>query len=282
MSGSSREYIAGLIAALHRGSIDRREFMKRAAAAGLSAALVGQVVGRYDAVAQDATPSPPVVAPLTSALQGIEHITDTSKGVIKLYSSWPLTGAYGAAPAATRSRPFSMCLEDFGNGRRRLRARVRGARRRHRRQQRWSGRRPRRPRTSTGSSTTRTRWSTWRTYNSGAAKISIPITNEAGMAQISYANTYPGLTKAVAGRDRGGRAGGLLPERQAQLHARLPGRRHPGSAPGELGVLTRAGERKAYVLHDRASTVRAWRQSSATGSRARRRSPRLRGLRSRR
>ena len=27
------------------------------------------------------------------------------------------------------------------------------------------------------------------TYNSGAAAISIPITNEAGMAQISFANT---------------------------------------------------------------------------------------------
>jgi branched-chain amino acid transport system substrate-binding protein len=34
------------------------------------------------------------------------------------------------------------------------------------------------------------------TYNSGAAKVSIPITNEAGIAQITPANTYPGLTHA--------------------------------------------------------------------------------------
>jgi branched-chain amino acid transport system substrate-binding protein len=34
------------------------------------------------------------------------------------------------------------------------------------------------------------------TYNSGAAKVSIPITNKAGMAQITPANTYPGLTHA--------------------------------------------------------------------------------------
>lgn len=34
------------------------------------------------------------------------------------------------------------------------------------------------------------------TYNSGAAKISMPITNEAGLAQISPANSYPGLTRA--------------------------------------------------------------------------------------
>ncbi len=37
------------------------------------------------------------------------------------------------------------------------------------------------------------------TYNSGAAKISIPITNKAGIAQITPANTYPGLTRAVPG-----------------------------------------------------------------------------------
>lgn len=33
------------------------------------------------------------------------------------------------------------------------------------------------------------------TYNSGAAKVSMPITNKAGLLQISPANTYPGLTK---------------------------------------------------------------------------------------
>jgi branched-chain amino acid transport system substrate-binding protein len=33
------------------------------------------------------------------------------------------------------------------------------------------------------------------TYNSGAAKISIPITNRAHMVQVTPANTYPGLTK---------------------------------------------------------------------------------------
>ncbi|MBI3456875.1 MAG: branched-chain amino acid ABC transporter substrate-binding protein [Candidatus Rokubacteria bacterium] len=33
------------------------------------------------------------------------------------------------------------------------------------------------------------------TYNSGAAKVSIPINNRAHMTQITPANTYPGLTK---------------------------------------------------------------------------------------
>ena len=33
------------------------------------------------------------------------------------------------------------------------------------------------------------------TYNSGASKVSMPLTNEAGMVQISPAASYPGLTK---------------------------------------------------------------------------------------
>ena len=37
------------------------------------------------------------------------------------------------------------------------------------------------------------------TYNSGAAKISIPKLNQAGMVMLSPANTYPGLTKPGTG-----------------------------------------------------------------------------------
>src|SRR3981081_4464111 len=33
------------------------------------------------------------------------------------------------------------------------------------------------------------------TYNSGAAKVSIPLLNQAGMVMAPPANTYPGLTK---------------------------------------------------------------------------------------
>jgi branched-chain amino acid transport system substrate-binding protein len=49
------------------------------------------------------------------------------------------------------------------------------------------------------------------TYNSGAAKISMPLTNKAGMAQITPANSYPGLTK-------------------------------PGYAPGEPGIYRPTGK----------------------------------------
>src|SRR5277367_1666033 len=37
------------------------------------------------------------------------------------------------------------------------------------------------------------------TYNSGAAKIAMPILNEASLVMVSPANTYPGLTKTGMG-----------------------------------------------------------------------------------
>src|SRR6266536_1942101 len=36
-------------------------------------------------------------------------------------------------------------------------------------------------------------------FNSGAAKISIPVLNQVGLVMISPANTYPGLTKPGKG-----------------------------------------------------------------------------------
>ena len=44
-------------------------------------------------------------------------------------------------------------------------------------------------------------------YNSGAAKSSMPILNEAGLVQISPAATWPGLTKKVPGDDKSGEPG---------------------------------------------------------------------------
>ncbi len=56
------------------------------------------------------------------------------------------------------------------------------------------------------------------TYNSGAAKVSMPITNKAGMAQVTVANTYPGLTK-------------------------------PGNAPGEPGIYRPTGKVNYFRAH---------------------------------
>lgn len=42
------------------------------------------------------------------------------------------------------------------------------------------------------------------TYNSGAAKVSMPLLNEAGLVMISPAATWPGLTKKVKGDEASG------------------------------------------------------------------------------
>ena len=58
------------------------------------------------------------------------------------------------------------------------------------------------------------------TYNSGAAKLSIPILNAACLVMVSPANSYPGLTKAVDGVTAPGRARLLLPGRLSELRSR--------------------------------------------------------------
>ena len=96
------------------------------------------------------------------------------------------------------------------------------------------------------------------TYNSGCAAIIIPIVNEVGLAMVSPANTYPGLTTSRPGH-RAGRARQVLPVRHPQLLARrrerlVPGqgrrvvhegrpRRHEGLHPRRQGAV-REGRRR--------------------------------------
>ncbi len=76
------------------------------------------------------------------------------------------------------------------------------------------------------------------TYNSGAAKISIPILKGrfGRDGDDLLCQHLPGADQGGRGRHGGGRAGEVLPDRQAQLHARPPGRRNPGRRRRQLGV----------------------------------------------
>ena len=169
----SREYIPDLIAKLQMGTISRRDFMIRASAAGLSIGLIGNALRAAGAAAQGSLPPA-----ATIGMPNITHTTDTSKGTIKLYSSWPLTGSMqGTGGDAVEA--VKMCLDDFGNAAGGFALDLRSARRRRRRQQRRLRRRPGVGKRQQGASTTRTRVVYMATYNSGAAKISIPILNQA-------------------------------------------------------------------------------------------------------
>src|SRR5262245_20283346 len=84
------------------------------------------------------------------------------------------------------------------------------------------------------------------TYNSGAAKVSIPINNRAHMAQITPANTYPGLTRkngAAPGEPEVYRPMGFV------NYFRVP---PPDDIQGAVGAkwAKQLGAKKLYVLND--------------------------------
>ncbi|HEV8310613.1 MAG TPA: branched-chain amino acid ABC transporter substrate-binding protein [Methylomirabilota bacterium] len=84
------------------------------------------------------------------------------------------------------------------------------------------------------------------TYNSGAAKVSIPINNRAHMAQITPANTYPGLTKkrgAAPGEPEIYRPMGFV------NYFRVP---PADDIQGAVGAkwAKKLGHKKVFILHD--------------------------------
>jgi branched-chain amino acid transport system substrate-binding protein len=84
------------------------------------------------------------------------------------------------------------------------------------------------------------------TYNSGAAKVSIPITNRAHLAQITPANTYPGLTKkrgAAPGEPEIYRPGGFV-----NYFRPVPADDIQGAVGAKWAK--RLGAKKVYILND--------------------------------
>ena len=86
------------------------------------------------------------------------------------------------------------------------------------------------------------------TYNSGAAKISIPILNEACLVMISPANSYPGLTKAVEGVTQPGEPEVYYPGGYRNYARVIATDDAQGGAGAEWAQSL--GKTKAYVLDD--------------------------------
>ena len=188
--------------------------------------------------------------PRDIGLQGVEHITDTSKGTIKLYSSWPLTGAIGAD--------------------RRRRGRGRSS---------WRSRTSATPPAASPSSTRRSTTASppttaagtpaketenanqvvndadamvyMATYNSGAAKISIPITERGRDGDDLLRQHLPRSDQGGRRRHRRGRAGAATTRpASATTCASCPADDIQGVARRQLGATTTIGRAKAYILHD--------------------------------
>ena len=86
------------------------------------------------------------------------------------------------------------------------------------------------------------------TYNSGAAKLSIPILNQACLVMVSPANSYPGLTKAVEGVTQPGEPDTYYPAGYRNYARVIATDDIQGAAGAEWAKSL--GKTKAYVLDD--------------------------------
>ena len=86
------------------------------------------------------------------------------------------------------------------------------------------------------------------TYNSGAAKLSIPILNAACLVMLSPANSYPGLTKAVDGVTAQGEPDSYYPGGYRNYARVINTDDNQGGASSEWAQSL--GFKKAYVIDD--------------------------------
>ena len=86
------------------------------------------------------------------------------------------------------------------------------------------------------------------TYNSGAAKLSIPILNAACLVMLSPANSYPGLTHAVDGVTAQGEPGSYYPGGFRNYSRVINTDDNQGGAGSEWAQSL--GFKKAYVIDD--------------------------------
>jgi branched-chain amino acid transport system substrate-binding protein len=86
------------------------------------------------------------------------------------------------------------------------------------------------------------------TYNSGAAKISMPILNKAGLVMVSPGNTYPGLTKPGMGEPN--EPAIYRPSGTISYFRVVPTDDIQGAVACEFCAKD-LGAKKAFILHDR-------------------------------
>jgi branched-chain amino acid transport system substrate-binding protein len=84
------------------------------------------------------------------------------------------------------------------------------------------------------------------TYNSGAAKISMPVLNKAGVVTISPGNTYPGLTKPGTGEPN--EPGVYRPSGRVTYYRVVPADDIQGKVGAQFAK--QRGMKSVYVLYD--------------------------------
>lgn len=235
--------VARLVEQVNSGAIDRRTFMVRAAALGLSAGFAGALLGGRAAAAQDATP-----AAGGATLVGnpsIPHLTTTDKGTIKFYSSWPMIAASEQIGGDSREAVM-LALEDYGNAAGGFAVEYTPLDDAIASTGSWdAGKESENANTAINDADAMVYIGT---YNSGAAAISIPILNAVPMAMISPANTYTGLTQAVEGVTEPGEPDKYYPSGKRNYMRNTVPDHLQGGAQANWAV--EQGLMSAYVLHD--------------------------------
>jgi branched-chain amino acid transport system substrate-binding protein len=84
------------------------------------------------------------------------------------------------------------------------------------------------------------------TYNSGAAKVSIPLLNQANLVMVSPANTYPGLTKP--GKGEANEPGTYFPNGKRNYARVVPADDIQGAVGAQWAKDN--GAKKVYIVHD--------------------------------
>lgn len=87
------------------------------------------------------------------------------------------------------------------------------------------------------------------TFNSGAAKLSIPILNQANLLMVSPANTYGGLTTTVGADVPGGEPGKYYPN-GVRNYARVVTNDNVQGKVDANFMFTKLGVKAVYVLND--------------------------------
>lgn len=235
-----------LVSDFRAGKVDRRNFIVRAVALGASVGAIGSYI---TAAAQDASPeaSPAgALGPGTIGRLDVEHIETTDAGTIKLYSSWPMSAAYeqigGDSAESVRlaielwggaAGGYAIEYEALDDGI----AANNGS---------WDGvLEAENASKAIGDEDCMVYIGT---YNSGAALVSIPLTNEAGLAMISPANTAVQLTKESPFNDEG-YPDVLYPSGVRNYMRVIPADDLQGSS-GANHAVTALGKSRAFVLHD--------------------------------
>lgn len=170
---------------------------------------------------------------------------DTSKGTIKLVSSWPLTGQ--AEKVGTDSvKAVQMAIADHGGAAGGYAIKyeplddstaAKGA---------WDS--AKESENANKAITDADVMVYLGTFNSGAAKVSIPILNQAGLAMISAANTWPGLTKKIEGMTDANEPDVYYPTGKRNYVRVVPTDDLQGSLAAQWAK--DLGAKKVYVLDD--------------------------------